>query len=174
MAPPPGHAGAGSAGARDDPDDAARLAGYARDLADGVEAALPSWVERVVAERLAAAGRPLTGEVRDAARAAGERARDDVAPQVRRLLARDVDDQPTGPLALLRGAARFPTAVLRGAGVAPVARDEVAERLHPDDVYDLVPAAFAEVDPALHEPGLVWGAAKAHVVLARRRREGRR
>ena len=27
---------------------------------------------------------------------------------------------------------------------------------------------------SLHEPGLVWGAAKAHVVLARRRAEGRR
>jgi hypothetical protein len=41
-------------------------------------------------------------------------------------------------------------------------------------VYDLTPASFADVDPALHEPGLVWGAAKAHVHLARRRREGRR
>ena len=31
-----------------------------------------------------------------------------------------------------------------------------------------------DLDPALHEPGLRWGAAKAHVVLARRRAEGRR
>ena len=44
----------------------------------------------------------------------------------------------------------------------------------PDDPYDLTPGSFADVDPSLHEPGLVWGAAKAHVVLARRRREGRR
>ena len=39
-------------------------------------------------------------------------------------------------------------------------------RNFPDDVYDLSPATFADVDPALHEPGLVWGAAKAHVHLA--------
>ena len=33
---------------------------------------------------------------------------------------------------------------------------------------------FADVDPTLHEPGLRWGASKAHVVLLRRRAEGRR
>jgi hypothetical protein len=50
-----------------------------------------------------------------------------------------------------------------------VARDEFQIRNFPDDDYDLTPAAFADVDPAHHEPGLVWGAAKAHVHLARRR-----
>jgi hypothetical protein len=64
--------------------------------------------------------------------------------------------------------------VLAAAGVPPVGRDEVARRLHPDDDYDLTPASFADISPELHEPGLVWGAAKAHVVLARRRREGLR
>ena len=57
---------------------------------------------------------------------------------------------------------------------AKVVRDAHAERLFPDDDYDLSPGAFADVDPALHEPGLVWGAAKAHVIMARRRAEGRR
>jgi hypothetical protein len=85
-----------------------------------------------------------------------------------------VDQQATGPLALLREAVRYPTAVLADAGVPPVVRDEFAVRAFPDDAYGLAPAAFADVDPSLHEPGLVWGAAKAHVVLARRRAEGRR
>jgi hypothetical protein len=67
-----------------------------------------------------------------------------------------------------------PTQVLAEAGVPPVERDEHAARLFPDDRYDLAPATFSDLDEALHEPGLVWGAAKAHVVLARRRREGRR
>jgi putative CocE/NonD family hydrolase len=44
----------------------------------------------------------------------------------------------------------------------------------PDDAYDLGPASFADIDPSLHEPGLMWGAAKAHVHLARRRAEGLR
>ena len=139
-----------------------------------VERALPGWVERSVERTMLAAGRPPTAADRDAAAAAGRRARDEIAPRVAALLALDVDEQPTGPLALLRTAVVHPTAVLAAAGVPPVRRDGVAERMHPDDVYDLAPAAFAEVAPELHEPGLVWGAAKAHVVLARRRREGRR
>lgn len=158
----------------DDPADAAALRGYATALADGVDVALPGWVVRCVESRAGQAGTPLAGDVIDAARRAGDAARAEVGVAVRALLARDVDDQPTGPLALLRGAVRYPTAVLAEAGVPPVARDEVDRRLHPDDVYDLGPASFRDLDPALHEPGIAWGAAKAHVVLARRRREGRR
>lgn len=162
-------------GGPDDPADAAALAGHAATLAAAVEAHLAGWVERVVAERHRQwSGAALPDDVRAAARAAGERATAEVAPRVRALLERDVDDQPTGPLAVLRTATAHPTAVLHAAGVPPVVRDEVATRLHPEDRYDLTPAAFADVHPALHEPGLTWGAAKAHVVLARRRREGRR
>lgn len=158
----------------DDPGDAAALAGYAAALADAVEAHLASWVERVVAERHRAWSGALPDDVAVAARAAGAVAVAEVGPRVRALLARDVDAQATGPLALLRAAAVHPTGVLRAAGVPPVARDPVAVRIHPDDVYDLGPASFADVHPDLHEPGLTWGAAKAHVVLARRRREGLR
>jgi len=158
----------------DDPADRAALAAYAAALADAVDAALPGWIERVVRERHAAAGRSAPPEVAAAAREAGDRARAEVGPAVRALLERDVDDQSTGPLALLRGAVRHPTEVLAAAGVPPVPRDEVARRLHPDDAYDLSPGSFADVDPGLQEPGIVWGAAKAHVVLSRRRREGLR
>lgn len=158
----------------DDPADAAALARHATALADGVDAHLAGWVERAVVATLRRAGREPTDDVLVAARAAGEAARAEVGGAVRALLARDVDEQPTGPLALLRGAVAHPTAVLAAASVPPVDRDAQARRLHPDDVYDLAPAAFADIHPDLHEPGLVWGAAKAHVVLARRRREGRR
>ena len=44
----------------------------------------------------------------------------------------------------------------------------------PDDVYDLAPATFDDVSPDLHDPGLRWGAAKAHVHLKRRRAAGQR
>jgi hypothetical protein len=46
--------------------------------------------------------------------------------------------------------------------------------LFPADVYALVPATLADLDPELAQPALTWGAAKAHVILARRRAEGRR
>jgi hypothetical protein len=143
-------------------------------LGDAVEVAIPGWVERSVARVLDAQGLPQTAATRAEAEAAGARARDDGAARVRALLATDVDDQHGNPLAVLRTLVRYPTAVLRAAGARPVDRDEFAVRAFPDDAYDLSPATFADVDPALHEPGLVWGAAKAHVHLARRRREGRR
>ena len=136
---------------------------HATALADAIVGALPGWVERCVARRL-----PTLGPERQAAaRAAGERAADEVGGQVRALLAADIDDQRTTPLALLRSAVRYPTEVLQAAGVPPVDRDPVQARLLPGDPYDLSPASFADIDPALAEPGMVWGAAKAR---AHRRR----
>lgn len=155
-------------------EDEAQLAHHATALADAIEAAVAPWVMRTVASVLEQVGRPLADDVRHQAAEAGEQARSDVGSAVRRLLAEDIDDQRTTPLSLLRGAVRYPTEVLKGAGVPPRARDEFAERAFPEDVYDLVPASFADVDPGLQEPGLVWGAAKAHVHLRRRRREGAR
>ena len=156
----------------DDPGDAAALVRYAAALADAVVAALPGWVERSVAARFADwSGQPAPDEVREAAAAAGREAVAEVEPPLRQLLATDVDAQRTNPLALLRRAVRHPTDVLARAGVPPVERDAHAERLFPADLYDLGPAAFADLGPEVHEPGLVWGAAKAHVLL-RRRRQG--
>lgn len=150
------------------PTDNPELAVIAAELAAAVEAALPGWVERCVRDRLGAdeAGTPA---VRAAAVDAGRRAADEVGPALRALLAADVDDQRASPLALVRRAVRYPTEVLRAAGAQPVRRDEFAERVLPEDVYGLAPATWADVDPALHEPGLRWGAAKAHTVLTRRR-----
>ena len=154
----------------DDPDDIATLAVLATALADAVEAALPAWVERCVASRAPL----LDAGLRTAAAEAGRRAAGEIGGEVRELLCADVDEQRANPLALLRRAVRYPTDVLRSAAVPPVPRDDFAERAFPDDVYDLSPATWADIDPGLQERGIVWGAAKAHVVLARRRREGKR
>ena len=150
--------------------DEATLAGYGAELAEGIDGALVGWVERCVISVLAAQGIEASPEVRSEARAAGARARADVVPRLRVLLGADPDEQATGPLALLREAVRYPTEVLATAGAVPVDRDEFAVRAFPGDVYGLSPAAFAEVDERLHEPGIRWGAAKAYVHLARRRR----
>lgn len=154
--------------------DEARLAAYAAALADGVVAALPRWVASCVERVLVAWSGTADAAVMDQARAAGDEAAAVIGPELRALLACDIDEQRTNPLAVVRRAVVYPTAVLRAAGVPAVVRDADAEARFPDDDYDLVPAAFADLDPALHEPGLVWGAAKAHVHLARRRAEGRR
>ena len=137
-------------------------------LADAVVVALPGWVERSV-ERILVAwqGGVADPDVMERAREAGRRAAEEVGPEVRAMLEADIDDQRTTPLALLRAAVRYPTAVLKDAGVPGVERDPIQVRLLPDDLYDLSPASFADVDPALADPGMVWGAAKA---LAHRRR----
>ncbi len=156
------------------PTDEELLAAHAAVLADGIERSLGPWVVRCVAERADAWQPGLGRTLREPAEAAGRRAAAEVGGEVRVLLALDVDAQPTGPLAVLRTAVRFPTEVLAGAGVGHVVRDEFAERAFADDVYGLAPASFADLHPALREPGLIWGAAKAHVVMARRRAEGLR
>jgi len=159
----------------DDPADAAALTRHASVLADAVVASLPGWVERSVAERYRAwRDEEPPGAVVAAARAAGSAAVADVEAPLRALLAEDPDAQRANPLALVRQAVARPAGVLRAAGVPPVVRDPQAERLFPEDDYDLTPGGFADLDPSVHEPGLVWGAAKAHVILRRRRAEGRR
>lgn len=154
----------------DDPADLAALEGYATALVEAVEVALPAWVQRSIAGRWAEAnGGEPPPEVLAAAADAAAAASADVLPALRELLAVDVGEQRANPLAIVRRAVVHPTRVLAGAGVPPVVRDPDAERLFPDDAYDLVPGAFADLDPSVHEPGLLWGAAKAHVLLRRRR-----
>jgi hypothetical protein len=149
---------------------AANLMEHGRALADAIEAALPNWVMRSVEGRWRDwKGTDADSELVDAARAAGERARAEVGSAVRELLMLDVDAQRINPLALVRRAVTYPTEVLRATGMPPVVRDEFDERAFPEDIYALTPASFADVDPTLHEPGLLWGAAKAHAHLARRR-----
>jgi hypothetical protein len=141
-----------------------RFAELSEALLAGVAEALPRWVDRSVAAR--SAGVRVDA---DAVAAAGHEARDAVVPRLAELLAADPADQPVNPLAIVRPAVRFPTAVLADAGATPVERDAAAVAQFPDDVYDLVPASFAELDPELAELGMAWGAAKAWIHLRRRR-----
>ncbi len=171
--------GGSSAGGPSDPSAAEQLAAdeaafhrYGAELAELVAAALPGWVERSVAGVLTEQGIEVTGAIRAEATASGAAARDDVGPRLRALLAADLDEQATGPLALLREAVRYPTEVLVAAGAQPVPRDDFDERAFPGDLYALAPAAFGDLDEALAEPGIRWGAAKAYVHLARRRGAG--
>ncbi len=146
------------------------MEGPAETLAAAIEDALPGWVVRSVVKVASAAGRDMDESLRSAAEDAGERARADIGAAVRTLLETDIDAQRTNPLSLLRDAVRYPTVVLRDAGVAPTReRDEFAVRAFPDDVYDLAPATWADVDESLQEPGIAWGAWKAYTHLSRRR-----
>jgi hypothetical protein len=138
------------------------LADHAQALADAIEEAIPGWVDRCVEHLYHAwTGQPVPPELRVAAAEAGRAAVADVGRSVRTLLEADIDQQATTPLALLRGAVRYPTAVLEQAGVAPVERDPLDEQMFPSDIYGLAPATLADLDPSLLDLGLAWGAAKA-------------
>ena len=155
------------------PVDDAALRSVGEQLADAVERALPGWVERSVRRILVAYEGTPQPEALAAAREAGARAAADVGPVLRGLVTADVDEQRTNPLGILRGAVRYPTEVLRAAGVPGVVRDEHDERHFPDDDYGLTPMAFADVDPSLHQLGMLWGAAKAQLHIRRHRGTGR-
>lgn len=148
------------------------LAQIADQLGEAVHQALPSWVVRCVTERyvLWSGASALSNSMLDEAKAAGQTAQQEQGQQIRAVLSLDIDEQQVPPLSLLRQAVKHPTRVLQNAGVPPVVRDEFAERNFPNDLYDLNPANFADVDPGLHELGMAWGAAKAFVHLQRRRR----
>jgi hypothetical protein len=151
------------------PADERKLHEYAAALADAVDEALPRWIERCVARYVTVEG-DIVRQVREITAVASA----EVAVQMRELLFADIDVQRRNPLAVLRAAVSHPTGLLTSLDVPAPDRDAFAERAFPDDRFDLSPASFGDVDPSLHEPGLVWGAAKAHVHLQRRREEGRR
>lgn len=138
-------------------------------LADAVLAALPGWSVRVVERVLAAGGVGSTPGWAERAEEAGREAAGALAPELRRLLAADVDAQGRNPMEIVRRAVGWPTRVLREAGAPPVARDDYSRTHFPDDVYGITPMAFGDIDPGLHEQGIRWGALKARAHLLRHR-----
>jgi hypothetical protein len=151
----------------EDPDAVLAAAGAA--LADALETAVPGWVERCVRDLLVAYAGTADPAAVDRAREAGRRAAHELGPELRRLLATDVDRQWTNPLALVRRAVSFPAEVLAAAGVPAVVRDEYDEAHFPDDVYGLTPRTFTDLDESLRDVALVWGAAKARASMVRHR-----
>ncbi len=139
----------------------------AADLLAGLDRHLEGWITRVLREHLAGAADPGTFADRIATVARDTHAA--VFPELEALLTADPDDQRAGPLAILRGCVGPANAVLADAGVVPPKRDPVTESMFPDDPYGLGPANFGDVDPDLHDTGLIWGAAKAHLVILRHR-----
>jgi len=143
------------------------------DLVEALARSVHRWLIRCVVDT---ATRQL-GECPDGVRAAAETMAEEVAPgvvaEIEALVRTDVERQRATPLTMLRDAVRHPTAVLVTAGVPPVPRDPFVADRFPADRYDLAPATWADVDPELHEPGLLWGAAKAAAVLRRHRSDPR-
>lgn len=154
------------------PDETELFARCGDELVDAVDVSLRPWIERSireVAERQAGPDALTDGLLTDATDAA-DATYGEVVPALRTLTRADAEAQRANPLQLLREAVRHATAVLAAHDVPPVRRDQLQQETLPLDVYDIAPATWADIDPSLVEPGIRWSAAKAHVVLSRRRR----
>lgn len=143
-------------------EDDAALAQRGLRLVDAVAAALPGWVERSLR-------RPAPEVTDEVVAAVSDEVRAEVMPQLRTLLALDVDDQQQSPLAIVRQAAATVGGALDALGVPAAERDDHQRALFPDDDHDLVPASFADLSEAAGQAGIEWGAAKAFVHRRRHR-----
>ncbi len=147
------------------------------DLIAVIDAATHEWLVRCVmktyVQQLGTPRLAVEEELIAAAQLAAEQGRAYVAGELSTELGKDVDEQRVNPLQVLRNAVVFPTRVLQEFGVPPIVRDEMDVRMMPDDVFGLSPAHWNDVHESLLEPGVIWGAAKAHKVLQRRREEGK-
>ena len=139
------------------------------ELVQALETALPEWVMDCV-EKVSVAWEGQTSpQLLAEAQQAAKECYDEVMPDLRALLLTDIDNQFVSPLSVIRKAVSFPTKVLRDNNVPEVNRDEFAIRNFPEDVYDLSPASFGDLNEELHVLGIAWGAAKAHTHLQRRK-----
>jgi hypothetical protein len=143
------------------------LAEHSEALYEGLRAILPDWAAELV--RRLGSGHADESAIDAGARRLRDYATGAVLDQVKVLLETDIDAQWTSPLEVVRLVVGPATDELQALGAPPVPRDAQSAELHPDDIYDLTPSAFAEIHPSLHQLGLAWGAAKAHVHLRRHR-----
>ena len=144
------------------------LAAAAAGLGSGFREVFPAVVEAQVARVVTAWGRLTPDEliaVGKAARAAGEQASRVLADEWESQASLSPEHHRRGPLEFLRELAPYPTAVLAGAGIPPVRRDDFSLGRFPDDVYGLIVERFIDLPharaPELHAIHLTWGVAKA-------------
>lgn len=143
-----------------------QLTGPPADLLAAATDCTAGWLVRIVTERASSAG--IDVDIAAVSDMASEVA-DGVLADLGAFLSTDVDQQRTNPLTIFRQAVGTPTAVLAALGAPMIHRDPFVVERFPEDVYGLSPAVWADIDPAMHEPGLMWGAWKAMTVLQRRR-----
>lgn len=154
-------------------DDERRFAEIAATLSDAIIAAVPLWMLRTAEEKAARSGVSLDRIDRDRIGAVATMLAAELAPRLEASLTADVDAGAPSPLAVLRSANGPLNDVLDELGVTPGSRDPFLAERFPDDHHDVGPAAFGDLDESVHEPGLMWGAARAHIHLSRRREIGR-
>lgn len=140
-------------------------------LLDAARPVVGPWAERTIVARLGTASADLVDDqlTRTRIAALADELAGDILAALGELLLADVETQRINPLALIRQRVGPANALLIELGVRPPDRDEFDRQRFPDDPFGIGPVTWADIDPTLHEPGLMWGIWKAHTLMQRRR-----
>lgn len=125
---------------------------------------------RRLAEAMAAAFRPyLDAKTRERGypsldKALLEMTANHLKSELTELLGQPASVQRRSPLQVFQAAFSEPNRLLAELGTEPPARDPMAVRALPGDLYDLAPVSSSELGEAVWEAHLAWGLAKAAAV----------
>lgn len=146
-----------------DANDEAKFLEHGQQLHRAVSGAIRPWLDALIESRVS--GSSLTTELAETL--------DGITTAVDRSIAElinaDVEKPLSGPLERIRREVEPLNDVLDRLGVSPPHRDPVDVQMRPGDRHALGPMTFRDLGDDVHEAGITWGAAKAHLHLQRRR-----
>lgn len=141
-------------------DDDAKFTEYGLALHRAVVSAVRPWLRATVLSRHAVIDDDL------------EQVLDTVAisidSSIAELVQADIDTPLSGPLERIRQCVEPVNQALAERGVDTPRRNTIDIEMRPADVYDLGPMTFRDLSDEVHDAGIAWGAAKAHLHLKRR------
>lgn len=137
---------------------------YGQRLLETISNSIRGWLHATMSNRLGEDASEY--DLRDAL----EQVALDVEQSIAVLVNADIDEPLSGPLERIRRAVEPLNDVLDELGAPQRPRDPVEAAMRPADRHALGPMTFRDLDDDVHDAGIAWGAAKAHLHLQRRRR----
>lgn len=137
------------------------FAGYGQALFQAVSEAVRPWLRILVDARVT--------DVDAGLHIVLEQVAVDAEQAIRVLIDADVETPLSGPLERIRRAVEPLNVALAERDAPPPRRNPLDVEMRPHDLYDLGPMTFRDLGDAVHDAGIAWGAAKAHVHMQRRR-----
>lgn len=134
---------------------------YGQVLYDAISKAIRPWLNDQVLHRVMV----LDDEMAEAIEISAVQ----VEKSIAELAAADVDTPLSGPLERIRQGVEPLNAMLDQRGVEPPLRNAMDKQMRPGDHHALGPMTFRDLGDTVHDAGISWGAAKAHLHLQRRR-----
>lgn len=142
-------------------DEEEKFTQYGQGLYDAISKAIRPWLNHQVLNRV----KVLDDEMARAIEICAAQVEESIAD----LAAADVDAPLSGPLERIRQGVEPLNAMLDQRGVDPPLRNAMDQQMRPGDRHELGPMTFRDLGDAVHDAGISWGAAKAHLHLQRRR-----